>query len=145
ETLAKVACTPPHDISEQPYEPHLPKGPESDVVRGFMERSQPILAGHPVNAARLAAGQPSSTSIWLWGQGRTPRMDSYRNRFGLTGAVISAVDLVKGIGVCAGLEVIDVPGATGYLDTNYAGKVEAALEALERVDFVYIHVEAPDE
>lgn len=145
ESLATVTCTPPHDISEKPYEPHLPQGDASDLVRELMQRSRAVLKGHPVNEARLANGKPAATSIWLWGQGRTPRMNSYKERFGLTGAVISAVDLVKGIGVCAGLEIIDVPGATGYLDTNYEGKVQAGLEALERLDFAYIHLEAPDE
>jgi 2,3-bisphosphoglycerate-independent phosphoglycerate mutase len=98
-----------------------------------------------VNAARREAGRLPATSIWLWGQGQAPRMQTYRELFGIGGSVISAVDLVKGIGVCAGLDPIDVPGATGYIDTNYEGKVAAALDALERDDFVYLHVEAPDE
>ncbi len=143
--LVATVCTPPHDISDQPYGEHLPKGPAGEYLRMLMEWSRPILEGHPVNAARRAAGHLPATSIWLWGQGQAPRMEAYRERFGVSGAVISAVDLVKGIGVCAGLEVINVPGATGYIDTNYEGKVEAALRALERVDFVYVHVEAPDE
>lgn len=143
--LVAVQCTPPHDISDQEYEPHLPRGGAQDFVRTLMQRSRPVLAHHPVNDLRTAEGKPPATSIWLWGQGQAPRMQSYADRFGLTGAVISAVDLVKGIGICAGLEAIDVPGATGYLDTNYQGKVDAALDALERVDFVYLHVEAPDE
>ena len=145
DDLVETACTPPHDISDQAYEPHLPTGPAGAYLRDLMEWSRPILAAHPVNAARIAAGQLPATSIWLWGQGRAPRMATYRDRFGITGAVISAVDLVKGIGVCAGLDVIKVPGATGYIDTNYEGKVEAALHALDAVDFVYVHVEAPDE
>ena len=148
EELAKLqdlACTPPHDITDKPYAPHLPSGPGADLILDLMERSRPILARHPVNAARLAAGQPPATSIWLWGQGHAPRLQPYRHRFGLTGAVISAVDLVNGIGVSAGLQVIKVSGATGYLDTNYKGKVGAALEAFKEVDFVYLHVEAPDE
>jgi 2,3-bisphosphoglycerate-independent phosphoglycerate mutase len=110
-----------------------------------MERAEPVLAGHPVNAARIEHEQSPATAIWLWGQGGAPSMATYQERFGLTGAVVSAVDLIKGIGVCAGLDVIDVPGATGYLDTDYEGKVGAALDALERHDFVYLHVEAPDE
>lgn len=145
EQLVALKCTPPHDISGQRFAEYLPRGEGQDFVRRLMERSRPVLADHPINAARQAEGKPPATSIWLWGQGQAPRMESYRDRFGLTGAVISAVDLVKGIGVCAGLEIIDVPGATGYLDTNYAGKVEAAIDALDRVDFVYLHVEAPDE
>ena len=145
EALVATACTPPHDISDQAYDGHLPKGPAAESLRELMEWSRPVLAEHPVNGARIAAGHLPATSIWLWGQGQAPRMATYRERFGLSGAVISAVDLVKGIGVCAGLEIIDVPGARGYIDTNYEGKVEAALSALERVDFIYLHVEAPDE
>lgn len=145
EELARLACTPPHDITGQSYDGYLPEGAGSDFVRALMDASRPVLDGHPVNKARIAAGKPPATSIWLWGQGLTPAIDSYKDRFGLSGAVISAVDLVKGIGVCAGLEVINVPGATGYLDTDYAGKVAAAIKALERHDFVYVHVEAPDE
>ena len=145
EELRTLACTPPHNITAQPYEPHLPSGVGQERLREIMRRAAPVVAAHPVNARRAAADQRPATSIWLWGQGVSPKMDSYRDRFGLTGAVISAVDLVKGIGVLAGLEVINVPGATGYLDTDYEGKVAAALTSLERVDFVYLHVEAPDE
>ena len=143
--LEALKCTPPHDITGRPYEEHLPSGPGSEFIVALMQASRPILAAHPVNAARVASGHPPATSIWLWGQGRAPRLQPYRNRFGLSGAVISAVDLVNGIGVSAGLRVIKVPGATGYLDTNYKGKVSAALEALKQVDFVYVHIEAPDE
>lgn len=145
DDLVKLQCTPPHDITGRPYADFLPDGPGADFVRELMEASRPILERHPTNAARVQAGKPPTTSIWLWGQGRPPAMESYEAKFGLTGSVISAVDLVKGIGCCAGLEVINVPGATGYLDTNYAGKVEAALNALKERDFVYLHVEAPDE
>ncbi|MFO7975796.1 MAG: cofactor-independent phosphoglycerate mutase [Candidatus Hydrogenedentota bacterium] len=145
DAFVATACTPPHDISEQAYREHLPRGPAAEHLCEIMEWSHPLLAEHPVNAARIAANRLPATSIWLWGQGQAPSMVTYRERFGLSGAVISAVDLVKGIGVCAGLEVIDVPGATGYIDTNYEGKVDAAFSALERVDFVYLHVEAPDE
>ncbi len=145
EDLSATVCVPPHDISDQAYEPHLPAGPAGPFLRQLMERSQAALDGHPVNRARLAAGKLPTTSIWLWGQGRPPAMASYGELFGLTGAVISAVDLVKGIGVYAGLRIVDVVGATGYLDTNYAGKVAAAFDALRDMDFVYLHVEAPDE
>jgi 2,3-bisphosphoglycerate-independent phosphoglycerate mutase len=143
--LARLQCTPPHDITGQPYARHIPTGPASVFVHELMAAAHPILADHPVNAARIAAGKPPASAIWLWGQGRTPTLESFRSRFGLTGAVISAVDLIRGIGLVAGLEVIPVTGATGYLDTNYLGKVSAAIEALRRVDFVYLHVEAPDE
>ncbi len=145
QDLVDTACTPPHNISDRPIAPHLPDGPGRDLLLQIMERSQDVLRNHPVNQARIAQGQVPATSVWLWGQGLAPSMQTYQERFGISGAVISAVDLVKGIGTCAGLEVIDVPGATGYLDTNYEGKVAAALEALDRHDFVYLHVEAPDE
>jgi 2,3-bisphosphoglycerate-independent phosphoglycerate mutase len=104
-----------------------------------------VLKDYEVNRRRLAAGKKPATSIWLWGQGRPPQLPTLQERFGLTGAVISAVDLIRGIGKYAGLEPILVPGATGFLDTNYAGKVEAALKALKEKDLVFIHVEAPDE
>ncbi len=145
EALRAAACVPPHNISDQSYAPHLPAGEGAARLHDLMERAAPVLADHPVNRRRIANGKLPATAIWLWGQGVSPVMVPYRERFGLSGAVISAVDLVKGIGVLAGLDVIAVPGATGYVDTNYEGKVAAALEALERVDFVYLHVEAPDE
>jgi 2,3-bisphosphoglycerate-independent phosphoglycerate mutase len=112
-----------------------------DLVRA----SWPVLQDYEVNRRRLAAGQKPATSIWLWGQGRPPQLPTLKERFNLTGAVISAVDLIRGIGKYAGLEPILVPGATGFLDTNYAGKVAAALKALQDKDLVFVHVEAPDE
>ena len=108
-------------------------------------RSYYVLNNHPVNRKRDQKGEYPANSIWLWGHGRPPRMETLSAKFGISGAVISAVDLIKGIGVYAGLDVIQVPGATGYLDTNYRGKAEYALEALKTRDFVYLHVEAPDE
>lgn len=141
----KLDLTPPHDISGKCIEPYLPKGDGAETLLRLMKHSQEILANHPLYQQRLDAGKKPATSIWLWGHGKAPRMETYRDKFGLSGAVISAVDLIRGIGVYAGLEVIKVPGATGYLDTNYQGKVDAALAALERHDFVYLHVEAPDE
>jgi 2,3-bisphosphoglycerate-independent phosphoglycerate mutase len=145
EALVALECTPPHNITDQPYASHLPHGELQDVVRRMMARSQEILPDHPVNAQRRAQGLLPATSIWLWGQGKAPHMESYASKFGISGAVISAVDLVKGMGVCAGLEVINLPGATGWIDTDYAGKAAAGLDALDRHDFVVIHVEAPDE
>jgi 2,3-bisphosphoglycerate-independent phosphoglycerate mutase len=142
---AKVVCTPPHDITDRPISDYLPKGQDSALLREIMEASVPVLANHPVNLKRIAQGKKPANMIWLWGQGGAPSMPTFQERFGLKGAMISAVDLLKGIGFYAGLEVIDVPGATGNIDTNYQGKVEAALEALERLDFVYLHIEAPDE
>ncbi|RJQ42835.1 MAG: cofactor-independent phosphoglycerate mutase [Gaiellales bacterium] len=138
-------CTPPHDITGQTIADHLPQGEDSDYVRDLMDRSVAVLAGHPVNQARLKQGKAAADMIWLWGQGTAPSMPTLEESFGITGAVITAVDLVKGLGSYAGLEVVDVPGATGFLDTNFRGKAQYALEALERHDFVYIHVEAPDE
>lgn len=143
--LVALECTPPHDITGEPYEAHLPRGPGAEPLLDLMARSRPILESHAINLAREKSGKAPATAIWLWGQGRAPAIDPYPKRFGIDGAVVSAVDLVNGIGRCAGLEVIPVEGATGYLDTNYAGKVSAALSALDRVDFVYLHVEAPDE
>ena len=145
EELAALKCTPPHDITNKSYDPYLPQGPGRAPILQYMEISRDLLKDHSVNKKRLGAGKPPANSIWLWGQGKAPRMTTYRERFGIDGAVISAVDLVNGIGRCAGFEVIRVPGATGYLDTNYEGKVAAAKDALNRVDFVYLHVEAPDE
>ena len=145
EALASLQCTPPHDITDKTYTPHLPQGDEADYIVKLMKRSQELLPTHPVNRLRVDEGKSPANSIWLWGQGKAPIMDTYSDRYGLTGAVISAVDLVNGIGRAAGLEVVYVPGATGYLDTDYEGKVQGALEALERLDFVYLHVEAPDE
>ncbi len=140
-----LKTTPPHDISDKKIDDYLPKGAGADKLLGLMERSQEILRDNPVNGKRIAAGKKPATSIWLWGQGKAPRMPTLKERFGLEGAIISAVDLMKGIGIYAGLEVLNVPGATGYIDTNYKGKAEYALKALESKDFVCVHVEAPDE
>ncbi len=140
-----AVCTPPHDISDRPVAEHLPTGPEGGELIRLMEAARPILESHPVNQRRIAAGKRPANAIWLWGQGRAPAMPSFAEKYGLSGAMISAVDLLKGIGRYAGLEVIDVPGATGNIDTNYEGKVRAALEALKSCEFVYLHIEAPDE
>jgi 2,3-bisphosphoglycerate-independent phosphoglycerate mutase len=142
---AGLRCTPPHDISGRAWAPHLPQGPGRETVLELMDRARAVLAAHPVNAKRAAAGEAPATDIWLWGQGRAMKLATLKERYGLTGSVISAVDLVRGLGVLAGLEVRLVEGATGYLGTNYAGKVAAAREALAGEDFVYLHVEAPDE
>ena len=142
---AKAICTPPHDISDQPIRGYLPHGQDAEQLLGLMEAAQPILANHPVNLKRMAEGKKPANAIWLWGQGPAPAMPTFLEKYGLCGAMISAVDLLKGIGVYAGLEVINVAGATGTIDTNYKGKVDAALQALQRLDFVYLHIEAPDE
>ena len=129
-----------HDVSKL-MEWDGPERPLWELIR----ESWAVLQDQEVNRLRVAAGKRPATSIWLWGQGRPPQLPTLKERFGLTGAVISAVDLIRGIGLYAGLKPILVPGATGYLDTNYAGKVAAALDALKSMDLVFIHVEAPDE
>ena len=141
--LEKLELTPPHDIIGKEISPFLPKT-EEPVLR-LTKESHRLLKSHPVNQARKAKGLPPANSIWLWGQGRSPRMVTLKERFGMDGYVISAVHLIKGIGMLAGLEVLEVPGATGFFDTNYDGKAQYALRGLREKDFVYVHVEAPDE
>ena len=143
--LDEIRTVPPHDIQGKPIHANLPEGDGDHILLHLITGSQILFKEHPVNLARREAGKKEANSIWLWGQGRVPRMAKFRDLHGIGGAVVSAVDLLKGIGRVAGLETPSVPGATGYLDTNYEGKVRAALEALERSDFVYVHVEAPDE
>jgi 2,3-bisphosphoglycerate-independent phosphoglycerate mutase len=146
--LEKLQLTPPHDILDKEISPFLPEthgGNGGDQILFLMNESQKILKNHPVNLAREAKGLKPANSIWLWGQGRSPQMVTLKERFGIEGYVISAVHLLKGIGILAGLEVLEVPGATGYFDTNYDGKAQYALRGLKEKDFVYVHVEAPDE
>ena len=145
KTGGKAICTPPHDISGRSIRDYLPWGEDSRLLNELMEAALPVLASHPVNQRRLAEGKRPANMIWLWGQGAAPAMPNFPEKYGLVGAVISAVDLLKGIGIYAGLEVINVPGATGTIDTDYQGKVEAGLSALVRLDLIYLHVEAPDE
>jgi len=141
----QLNCTPPHDITGKEISEYLPKGDGEKKIRDLMKASAEILEKDPINLKRKAAGKKTANSIWLWGQGRRPAMPTFKEKHGKSGAIISAVDLTKGIAVLAGFEVINVEGATGYIDTNYEGKVEASLKALERLDMVYLHVEAPDE
>jgi len=136
---------PPHDLTGQSIRDHVLRSAEALPLMQITNAAQMLFKNHPVNLKREKEGKPPANSVWLWGQGRRPKMPTLQEKFGLTGAVISAVDLIKGIGVYAGLDIINVPGATGYLDTNYLGKGEAALAALKTRDFVYLHVEAPDE
>lgn len=143
--LDGARTTPPHDIQGRSIHPFLPQGEGAEKLLHLITGSQILLKDHPVNRARRERGKKEANSVWLWGQGRRPAMERFKDRFGLDGAVVSAVDLLKGIGRVAGLETPDVPGATGYIDTNYEGKVAAAVDALTRSDFVYVHVEAPDE
>ena len=140
-----VETTPPHDIHGKKITEYLPRGEGSELLLDLMAASREIFEDHPVNRKRRAQGKLAGNSIWLWGQGKAPRMETFVEKFGLTGSVVAAVDLIKGIGIYCGLEVIQVPGATGYVDTNFRGKAEYALRELERKDFVLIHVEAADE
>jgi 2,3-bisphosphoglycerate-independent phosphoglycerate mutase len=140
-----LETTPPHDITGKATGSYLPRGAGEAEINDLMQRSRNVLKNHPVSQARLAVGKKQPTSIWLWGQGRAPRMVRLTDQYGFRGGVISAVDLLNGIGVYAGLQVIRVTGATGYTDTDYIGKAEAALAALREMDFVFVHVEAPDE
>ncbi|MEJ2431188.1 MAG: cofactor-independent phosphoglycerate mutase [Deltaproteobacteria bacterium] len=140
-----LMITPPHDVTGQPVGEYWQIYHEVPDLRSLVESAREVLEKQEVNRQLLAQGKRAANAIWLWGQGLAPVMPSLTARFGIEGAVISAVDLLKGLGICAGLEPLSVPGATGYLDTNYKGKVLAALNALEDKDFVYLHVEAPDE
>jgi 2,3-bisphosphoglycerate-independent phosphoglycerate mutase len=153
--LGSLSLTPPHDIIGKEIGPFLPgkdifenqaSGADGGrQVLDLMIRSREVLRDHPVNGDRRAKGLPPANSIWLWGQGGSPRMIPLKERFGIEGSVISAVHLLKGIGVLAGLDVTEVPGATGYFDTDYEAKARYALEDLRKKDLVYVHVEAPDE
>ncbi|HEX4610890.1 MAG TPA: cofactor-independent phosphoglycerate mutase, partial [Urbifossiella sp.] len=143
--FAGSKCQPPHDIPDRPVSDYLPSGPGGSLFVELMELSKPILAAHPVNARRVAAGQKPATQVWLWGQGKAPRVSPFGETYGPAGAIISAVDLVRGVGVLLGWHRIDVPGATGYLDTDYAAKGKYGVEALGAFDLVCVHVEAPDE
>src|SRR3972149_3153846 len=143
--IDRMKTTPPHDISGREIMSYLPSGEGANKLKYLIEKSRKLLTQHPINHKRINQGKNPATSIWLWGQGRAPKMPRFKELYGIEGAVISAVDLVKGIGIYAGLRVLNVPGATGYLDTNYQGKVEYALRALDEVDLVMIHIEATDE
>ena len=139
--------TPPHDITGQLVGPHLPSGPGSEILRELMERSKPVLATCPANIERAATGSLTATQTWLWGQGQRPALTPFIERFGQRGAVITAVDLLRGLGRLLGWNVIEVEGATGYLDTDYAAKGRGAIQALKDdvTDFIVVHVEATDE
>ena len=145
EGIEELEVEAPHDITDCPVGDGWPKGPAAAKVLGIISRSMGILSDHPVNSERHKAGKSPVNSVWLWGQGKRPVLSTFIDRYGLTGAMITAVDLLRGIGVSLGFKIINVPGATGYLDTNYEGKAQYALDALADVDLVYVHVEAPDE
>lgn len=141
----EVECVPPHDILGKDIADYLPAGRGEEMLRKLMMNSVRVLISHRVNKERISGGKKAANSIWLWGQGKKLRIPRFRDKYSVDGAMVSAVDLTKGLGISAGLEILNVPGVTGYLDTNYAGKAEYSLSALKRLDFVYIHVEAPDE
>ena len=140
-----VRCVPPHDVVGSRLEDVQPEGPGADRLTALMRLSRRLLAQHAVNRRRVEEGKRPANMIWPWGQGKPPHLATVHERYGLRGAIITAVDLLKGLGVLAGMEVVEVPGATGYHDTDYDAKASYAREALRRVDLVYVHVEAPDE
>ncbi|ABN56635.1 MULTISPECIES: cofactor-independent phosphoglycerate mutase [Methanoculleus] len=140
-----AVTTPPHDIVGQPVKEFLPRGDDAGLLLDCMERAREIFADHPVNRRRLDEGKTAAPDIWPWSGGKRPSIAPFREKYGLAGGVISAVDLLAGIARLAGMEVIHVPGATGFIDTDYEAKARYAVDALDRLDFVYMHVEAPDE
>lgn len=141
----ELVCTPPHEIVGQPLRAHFPRGDGEQTLRQLMEDSFELLDAHPINRRRREEGKLPANMVWFWGQGRAPHLEPFSLKWGITGAVVAAVDLVKGLGVLAGLETPIVPGATGYVDTDYRAKGEYTLRMLQKHDFVYTHIEAPDE
>ena len=140
-----VQTYPPHDNIGTAIDKILPRGKGAELLVDLMARSQQLFTGHDINKVRKDLGENQVSSIWLWGQGKRAQMEHFQKRFGLKGATITAVDLVKGLSKLIGFDLIDVPGATGFIDTNYQGKASAAIEALREYDIVFIHIEAPDE
>ena len=141
-----LQLTPPHDISGQPINAYLPSGADGEILLELMKKSQGLLDDHPVNQQRRKKGHPPANSIWLWGEGVRPSMPTFQELYGISGSVVAAVDLVKGLGICGGLKPVAVEGATGAVMTNFAGKIKAALKCLHQGDdFVYLHIESPDE
>ncbi len=145
EDMLKIKCMPPHDITGLSIEKNFPNGKGADILIDLMKKSQGLLGHHEINQVRIDLKENPANMIWLWGQGKKANMPKFKDKFGVEGAVISCVDLIKGLGKIIDLEVINVPGATGYYDTNYKGKAEYALKALKTKDFVFVHVEATDE
>ena len=144
-TLDLGKMTPPHDISGKVIGEHLSKSENAEELIAMMKESYDFLMEHPVNKERMAKGERPANSIWLWGEGTKPALSNFKEKYGVDGSIISAVDLLKGIAKCAGMGSPDVEGATGYIDTNFEGKADCAIEELKTKDFVYIHIEAPDE
>ena len=145
QSFLGLSCTAPHDITDKAVADYWPKGDNEKALMAVIEEARGVLASASKNAERLAAGKYAATDIWPWSQGRLPALPSFMSAFGVTGGIVTAVDLLRGLGCLSGLETPHVPGATGFLDTNYAGKVAAGLALLETGDFAYIHIEAPDE
>jgi len=141
----ETRATPPHDLTEKSVVDDYPRGPGSDLLTELMSQSVDLFASHPVNQARIAAGKLPATNIWLWGIGRTPQLQPFQDRYGRSGKMITAVDLLRGIAALIGWERIEAPGATGYTDTDYASKGRCAIEAIPTTDIICVHVEAPDE
>ena len=141
----EAETTPPHDVPGEPMEKHLPKGKDAELLIQMIKKSRDILRHHPVNLKREAAGKPAANCIWFWGAGYKPKLTNFSDTFGLKGAVISAVDLIKGLGSILKLKEIKVPGITGYFDTDYKAKGSYAVEAIKEFDWILVHVEAPDE
>ncbi len=141
----QLNTVPPHDYMDKDVTGFYNEYLQVDYFKNLLEKATSVLAEHPVNRERIARGKNPANGIWLWGEGKSPAMETMTERFGIGGSLISAVDLLKGLGICAGLAVPEVEGATGYIDTNYEGKVEAALQALETGDLAIVHLEGPDE
>jgi 2,3-bisphosphoglycerate-independent phosphoglycerate mutase len=145
ETLS-ASCTPPHDIPDKPVKDFLPRGKGSDILRELMKRSEAVLKDHPVNIKRVSRGDIPATSIWLfWGSGRAPEMPKFKEVYGLSAALTSGVDLLRGLARMVGIKVLDIPGVTDGLDNDYSAQADGALEALKQYELVVIHIEAPDE
>lgn len=144
-SLPQLQTVPPHDYIEQDISRFRNDYCQDAAWKDMLTKAERLLVNHPINTKRISSGKLPANAIWPWGEGKMPTMPSLHERFGISGSMISAVDLLKGIGVYAGLDIINVPGATGYIDTNYLGKAQAALQALEHQDFVFVHLEAPDE
>lgn len=145
EGRLNIKCVPPHDILERDIADYLPDGEGDNILQDLMRRSVDILERHSVNKERLKMGKKPANSIWLWGQGKKPSIPAYQEKYGLKGALVSPVDLIKGLGLYAGFKILNVPGVTDWLDTNYTGMVEYSLNAISELDFACIHIEAPDE
>ncbi len=140
-----VTTVPPHDIMGKPIKDFLPSGEGSDVLVEIMKKSMEVFRNRSPKASVTEEKKNSATSVWLWGQGKAPKMPPFEEKFGIAGSIIAAVDLIRGIGICLGMDIVEVPGATGYIDTNFEGKGKYCLQELEKKDFVLVHVEAPDE